>query len=295
MSKKIIDHIRLLRPEHWIKNILVFLPLVTAHKLFDFSLLIKTAIGTVMFCMLSSVVYIINDIHDLEHDRLHVKKRHRPLASGVVRVSTAKVIAVCLIILIIAMGAVSFGNNIAAWSMLAVYLIANVAYSVKLKQIAIADIFILASGYVIRVYFCSAITGIEISQWLFLTLMVGALFLALGKRRGELRAQNSGNTRKVLLSYTDAFLDKTMYMCEAVTVVFYSLWTIDAITVSQNGNGNIIFTVPIVILIIMRYNLLIERNADGDPVSTLLSDKPLLVLCLLYAVVFLGLLYGYRG
>lgn len=287
-----INRIRLLRPEHWIKNILVLLPLVTAHKLYDVPLLIKALIGTAVFCLLSSVIYIINDINDIETDKLHPKKCRRPLASGAVSIPTAKAMIVLLLALIIAAGIFSFGDNVTAWAVLACYLIANIAYSVKLKHIAIADIFILASGYVLRIYFCSALTGIEISGWLFLTLTSGALFLALGKRCGEFRKQgSSGETRKVLLSYTDSFLDKSMYMCEAITIIFYSLWSIDSITITQSSNDKIIFTVPFVIIIFMRYDLLIERGDDGDPVSTLMNDKPLLAICLVFVLVFLGMLY----
>lgn len=270
---------------------LVLLPLVTAGELFHTDLLVSAIIGMVIFCLLSSVIYIINDISDIESDKHHPEKSKRPLASGAVSLTSAWIEAGVLLAVIIALCIVFFRSNAAVWLLLTAYLILNTAYSVKLKHIAIADVFVLASGYVLRVYFCWAITGIEISKWLFLTLTVGALFLSLGKRRGELRTQNDdGKTRKVLLQYTEGFLDKTMYMCEAISIVFYSLWSIDGTSTVQNKDS-MIFTVPFVILIFMRYNLLIERDTDGDPITTLMKDKILLAICAIFAIVFVVLIY----
>ncbi|GHV27465.1 decaprenyl-phosphate phosphoribosyltransferase [Synergistales bacterium] len=287
------QYLQLLRPQHWVKNLLVFLPLVTSRSLFDLSLFARVCAGAAVFCLLSSVVYVCNDIMDADSDRCHPVKCKRPVASGAVTANSAKGLVAVLLGVIIAAGALTFDGNIAAWAVLALYFGLNIAYSARLKHVAIADVFVLASGYALRVYFCSAITGIEISKWLFLTLTVGALFMALGKRRGEMRIQDGGcRTRKVLALYSDAFLDKTMYICEAIAVVFYSLWSIDSVTVTQSNSNNIIFTVPFVLVIFMRYNLLLERDTDGDPMNMLMNDKPLLIICGVFAAAFVALLYA---
>lgn len=206
---RIMNYIKLFRLNHWIKNALVFLPLVTAHKLFNLELFVQVCIGTVMFCLLSSAVYILNDIYDVDNDRVHPIKCKRPLASGDVSIIAAKLLFGVLLLTIATLGIFTLKDNVVAWIILLVYFLLNAAYSVLLKHIAIADVFILASGYALRVYFCSAMTGIEISKWLFLTLTVCALFLALGKRRGEMRRHgHGGETRKVLSQYSEVFLDK---------------------------------------------------------------------------------------
>ncbi|MDR1735175.1 MAG: decaprenyl-phosphate phosphoribosyltransferase [Oscillospiraceae bacterium] len=276
--------INLMRPKHWIKNALVLLPVVTAHQIMNFDILCKAVIGMMVFCFLSSAVYIINDIFDIESDRLHSAKKGRPLASGAVSLGIAYALIGILLSAVIVPCALFFHWNPVAYLLLAAYLLANLAYSVKLKHIPIADITVLASGYALRVYFCSAVTGIPISKWLFLTLVAGAFFLALGKRRGEFRREGT-QTRKVLKRYDAGFLDKTMYMCEGMAIVFYSLWTLDG------NSGTLIFTVPCLLLVLLRYNLLLERGCDGDPVSTLLSDKALLFLCAAYGLIFMLLLY----
>jgi 4-hydroxybenzoate polyprenyltransferase len=287
-----VNYLKLLRPKHWIKNLLVFLPLVTAHELFNGALAARACLGAVMFCKLSTAVYVVNDMHDAESDRAHPAKRLRPLASGAVAVKNAVILLVCLLAGTAAIGLFALHANKGAWLVLIAYFAINLSYSSILKHFALADIFALASGYALRAYFCAAITGIEISQWLFLTLITGALFLALGKRRGELRAQgDGGGTRRVLAQYSETFLDKTMYMCEAMALVFYSLWSIDGFTIARNSSSCIIFTVPFVLLIFMRYNLIIERGTDADPVNTILGDKPLLALCGVFVAFFVAALY----
>ena len=150
---------------------------------------------------------------------------------------------------------------------------------------------ILVSGFLIRII-CGAIaTDIAISNWLYLTVITLAFYFALGKRRNELKKVGDNTTRKVLKAYSVEFLDKSMYMCLTLANVFYALWSMDEKTVTLYGSEQLVYTVPIVILITMKYSLNIEGDSDGDPVEVLVHDKILVVLCLIYFCVMFGFLY----
>jgi 4-hydroxybenzoate polyprenyltransferase len=177
--------------------------------------------------------------------------------------------------------------------LLLLYLLSNVAYSRGLKNIPIVDVTILASGYVIRVIFGAVIAGVEISVWLYLVITVGAYYLGLGKRRNELN--NEKETRSVMLFYTHNFLDKNMYVCQALCVVFYALWSIDSITVARFHSSAFVFTIPIVLIIFLKYSLNIETDTDGDPTSVLLKDKTLLLLCTAYIICAFCIIYTNRS
>lgn len=165
----------------------------------------------------------------------------------------------------------------------------NVLYSIKLKHMPIVDIVILALGFLFRVLYGSEITGIGISNWLYLTILVFSFYMGLGKRRNEFRkVGNEG--RKVLKYYNETFLTNNMYMCMALGIVFYSLWCID-INSQNNKFINIIWTVPLVMVICMRYSLHIEGDSLGDPVDVLLSDKMLIGLTSIYAIIMFLMLY----
>ena len=153
------------------------------------------------------------------------------------------------------------------------------------------DIAILVSGFLLRVLYGSEIMGIEISNWLYLTVISMSFYLGLGKRRNELVKSTEGTTRKVLQFYNHSFLDKNMYMCLALTITFYSLWSVDPLTISRIGNSNLFWTVPLVILICMKYSLTIEGNSDGDPVEVVFRDKTLLALILFFGVITMGIIY----
>ena len=146
------------------------------------------------------------------------------------------------------------------------------------------------SGFLIRVLYGSAVTAIEVSNWLYLTVISMSFYLGLGKRRNELDAQGS-KSRKVLKFYNHDFLDKNMYMCLGLTIVFYSLWCVDSTTIERYSNSNIVWTVPLVMLICMKYSLNVEGNSDGDPVSVLLKDKILMGMVFLYVLIVLLIIY----
>ena len=272
-------YLQLIRVKHWIKNILIFIPLICSGLL-TYNNLLFCVCGFFAFNFASSFIYIINDIKDIEKDKLHPRKKERPLASGKIKKKTAIIIAILMVILAITINSVIMKSifNIPLIFLIA-YIIINIFYSCGFKNIAIVDIVLLATGFVLRIYYGASVIGIEVSNWLFLTIMSASLFLGLGKRKKELI--NNKESRKVLKEYNEAFLDKFQYLCLTLTIVFYSLWTI------EQDIKYLSFTIPILIIIFMKYSLNIEKNNEGDPTTILYQDKILLLLCFLYGVIML--------
>jgi 4-hydroxybenzoate polyprenyltransferase len=190
-------------------------------------------------------------------------------------------------------------NRLSTWAgagLLALYLALNIGYSYGLKNIPLVDITILASGYVIRVLFGALIIGTSISVWLYLVITLGAYYLGLGKRRNEITDTGGGSeTRAVMRFYSHNFLDKNMYMCQALCVVFYALWSIDAATVQRLHTGAFVYTIPLVLIILLKYSLIIEGASDGDPTSVVLHDKVLLLLCAVYVIWAFCIIYLNRS
>lgn len=290
-SRMIMKHyIKLMRPQHYIKNILIFFPLIFSGKLLEWDLLKSVILGFVAFSLIASVIYIVNDIRDKEKDKLHDKKKHRPIASGKISVRNAIILATVLLCF-------SFGlqywiyRNVTHMGYIytIVYILINFAYSFGLKNIPLIDIMILVLGFLIRVLYGASIIGIEVSNWLYLTIISASFYFGLGKRRNEIRTSSS-KSRAVLKYYTEDFLDKNMYMCLALTIVFYALWTVDPTNVLNTGNL-LVWTVPIIILIFMRYSMNIENDSCGDPVDVVLEDKILFAIILTYGFIIMGIIY----
>lgn len=276
------DYIKLIRIKHWIKNILIFIPLICSGLLNYNN--VQLCIGAFLsFSFSSSFIYIINDIRDIEKDKLHPRKKRRPLPSGAIKKSTAICIATIMIVLSITMNILINNSfvNVPLYYLLA-YIIINIAYSLGLKNVVIVDIIILTSGFVLRVYYGASIINVDVSNWLFLTIMFSSLFLGLGKRKKEL--VNNKESRKVLKEYNESFLDKFQYLSLCLTMVFYSLWTIE-----QNIKY-LYLTIPILMVIFMKYCLNIEKNDEGDPTTILYQDKLLIYLCLIYGLIMMKLL-----
>ena len=275
-------YLELIRVKHWIKNILIFIPLVSAKAITCHSVII-TSLGFLSFSFVSSFIYIINDIRDIEKDKLHSKKKKRPLVSGKIKKNIYIIIGICLLLIAIIINSYinkSVLNN--SLCLLFAYVILNIGYSMGLKNIAIVDIALLTTGFVLRVYYGAAIDDIVVSNWLFLTILNASLFLGLGKRKKELI--HNKNSRKVLEAYNEAFLDKFGYVSLSLTLIFYSLWTLE-----QNTKF-IVFTIPFLIVIFMRYSLIIEKTDEGDPVTVLYHDNALIALCFAYALLMVLLL-----
>lgn len=280
---------KLMRVHHYIKNLLVFAALACSGQLFHLEKLINGIAAFAAFCMISSVVYIINDIHDVDKDRKHPTKCKRPIAAGAVSVKTAWGLAVVLVLIAIACNGVVF--QLIPTLLLTLYLVLNLAYSLGLKNIPIVDVTILVAGFLIRILYGALVTEITVSNWLYLTVIAVAFYFSLGKRRNELRQIGDGKTRKVLKAYPINFLDKNMSMCLTLANVFYALWSMDEKTMTFYNSTYLIFTVPIVLLITLKYSLDIEGESDGDPVEVLLRDKVLLGLCVVYLAVMFVVLY----
>ena len=281
-------YLKLMRVHHYIKNFLIFAPLACSGQLFRIEKLLPGVTGFWAFCLISSAVYILNDLKDVEKDRKHPTKCKRPIASGAVSRHSAAVLAMVCILLGGVCVASSKSHGAFIW--LAVYLGMNVAYSLGLKNVPLVDIAILAAGFLIRILYGACLTQIVISNWLYLTVMAMALYFALGKRRNELK-RLGGETRAVLKAYPVSFLDKNMSMCLTLANVFYALWSMNANTQQAYHSDFVIFTVPIVLLITLRYSMNVEGDSDGDPVEVLLHDKTLLLLCLVYAAAMFIILY----
>ncbi len=287
---------KLMRMHHYIKNLLIFLPLFFNGSLRNWPLFLRTGLAFFAFCALSSAIYIINDLRDIQKDRLHPTKKNRPLASG----AAGRIPAICLSVGLIllcaglqtAAGAgLRINQFLFSCGLLGLYLCINIGYSLGLKNIPILDIALLSTGYLLRVLYGSALTGIALSKWMYLTVIALSFFFGLGKRRNELARQGSA-TREVLDAYSYNFLDKNMYLCLTLAICFYALWCIDPLTVARLNNQNLVWTVPLVILICMKYNQNIERCSDGDPVEVLLSDWLLLALVAAFGVITLGIIYA---
>jgi 4-hydroxybenzoate polyprenyltransferase len=263
--------------------------LIFAGQLFTLSQFFKTCIGFLAFSILASIVYIINDINDLESDRKHPVKCLRPLASGEVSIKNAKILLGLLMILVLLLNYSVAQSNYVIWVVMILYIGFNIAYSMGLKNIALIDIFILVMGFIFRVYYGALIISVDVSSWLYLTVISMAFFLGLGKRRNEMSKQGA-NARKVLIQYNADFLDKNMYICLGLTIAFYSLWC--EAMVKTLATPFLLSTVPLVIMICMKYSLDIEGNSEGDPIEVVYSDKILLLLIGLYTAIMAILLYG---
>lgn len=288
---KIKYYIKEMRVHHYIKNLLVFVPLACSGQFFIYGKLITSIYAFLSFCFISSAIYFINDIRDIEKDRNHPTKCNRPIAAGQISVKSAIVFTVFLIAVAIVFNVLCF--NIYSSLLLLLYFAINLGYSFGLKNIPLLDIAILVAGFLIRALYGSVVTDIQISNWLYLVIISVAFYLGLGKRRNELTKQGE-DTRKVIKKYPFAFLDNNMYMCMALIFVFYALWTVDEKTIAVYHTSGLIWTVPVVMLIFMKYSLTVEGNSDGDPVEVLIHDKILVGLCVLYLILMFVLLYVFR-
>lgn len=288
---KIKEYMKLMRIKHYLKNVLIFLPLVFSGELLDIHNLTNCIVGFIIFSFTSSIVYIINDIKDIENDKKHPIKKKRPLPLGTVSKEEAIILALVLDVIAITLSIFVIGyERIIAIMLLLLYLAINVAYSFGLKKKPIVDIVILVAGFLIRVLYGAVITDIELSNWLYLTVISGAFYMGLGKRRNEILKQGD-KSREVLKCYTKDFLDKNMYVCVALCIVFYSLWCVDPTTLLKTGNNLLIWTVPVIMIILMKYSLDIEGDSYGDPVDVIVNDKILLLIVLIYALFMFGIIY----
>lgn len=283
------DYIKLIRVKHWLKNFLIFIPLMFSTQILVVNKLLLTLIGFISFCFISSTVYIINDLNDVKKDRKHPIKKKRPIASGAVSKKEAIVIAGILFLISVLLN-IFVIKELVCLIFILLYLLLNICYSRGLKNVAIVDVVILVSGFVIRVVYGAFINGIIISNWLYLTVMAGSFFMGFGKRRNEAIKQGS-KSRKVLKYYTKEYLDKFMYICLILAIVFYSLWSIDVETIDRIGNNYMIYTIPFLLVIVMRYCLHMEGDSFGEPIDIITSDKVLISLISVFVLSMFLIVY----
>lgn len=271
------SYIKLIRPHQWVKSGFVFVGLLFGHVWQDAALVRDVVLAAIAFSLAASSIYVINDIADRERDREHPEKCHRPLASGAIGVAPALLLGgICLLISLVLAGLVS-GIVLA---IVATYFLLNVAYSFGLKHIVLLDVFIIATGFMLRILAGTQGVGIAPSHWLMLCGLLLTLFLGFAKRYAELAVLSdaSESHRLVLADYDKKLLDILIAICAACTVVSYSLYTVSAETVLMHGTDRLIYTVPFVIYGIFRYLFLLHRRGGGgDPSAALAKDAHLLL------------------
>lgn len=282
--------LKTMRPKQWPKNGFIFAALVFDKQIFDLEPLLTTIAGFFLLGIGASAVYFINDLADLEQDRLHPTKRYRPLASGQLSLTAGRITAGVL--LVVALGA-GFALNTFFGIVISIYLIMNIFYSFWLKHVPIIDVLVLASGFVLRVGAGVAlITTERFSPWLYVCTSLLALFIGLGKRRSELvlLAEDANSHRRVFDRYTVDFLDQLIIIVSSTTIIAYSLYTFSAENLPTNHL--MMLTIPFVIYGVFRYLYLVNiEDAGGAPEELVFSDMPLLATIVIWGISSAGILY----
>ncbi|HXF85414.1 MAG TPA: decaprenyl-phosphate phosphoribosyltransferase [Anaerolineales bacterium] len=282
--------IKTMRPRQWTKNGFVFFALIFDKQLFIWESTFRTLAGFLLFCLMSSAVYIFNDIADIEADRQHPEKKHRPLASGKLSISMASITGALLTVLSVTLGYLLAPTFALA---LILYLLINLLYSRWLKHVPILDVLIVAAGFVLRVAAGVAIITVErFSPWLYVITLLFSLYIGLGKRRAEmsLLAHGASAHRKVLNGYTIPLLDQYITIVSGTTLVAYSLYTFSAPNLPENHS--MMLTIPFVVYGIFRYLQLIQTgHAAGAPDEVALKDRPLQITVLLWGLAVIAVFY----
>ncbi|MGE5620233.1 MAG: decaprenyl-phosphate phosphoribosyltransferase [Sphingomonadaceae bacterium] len=278
-----------MRPKQWTKNAVLFAGLVFAGKMLHPDLVARVVAAAVLFCALSGAVYLINDIKDIDADRLHPKKRLRPIASG--RLSVSQAWGATMLLLLFALpGAWLLSPPFGAFAV--AYLAMMLAYNLKLKEVVILDVLVIAAGFVLRAVAGSLVVGVPISPWLYVCTSLLALFLGFGKRRHELVLldRSAASHRKILDEYSPALLDQLMSAVTASTVIAYSLYSFFSET--SHKAPYMMLTIPFVVYATFRYLYLIYgRGEGGSPEEALLRDRPLLGAILLWGAAVVLVIY----
>jgi len=283
-----------MRPAQWTKNFFVFAGIIFSLKFFDVSLLLKVSYAFVIFCLLSSAIYIINDIRDIEGDKKHPKKKNRPIASGQVKIPIALTMALVFIMISI-YAAFLLGFSFALVALCYVGLM--ILYTFVLRDLVILDVFSIAAGFVLRAVAGVVVIGVEFSPWLLICTILLALFIALGKRRHELLTLTEAvGHRKILEEYNPQLLDQLISAAAGSTVMAYSLYTLWPQTIAKFGTTNLVYSIPFVLYGVFRYLYLIYRKErGGEPEKILLTDLPLIMDILLWVASLIIIIYWVGG
>lgn len=290
----VLSLLRSLRPSQWTKNLIIFAGVIFGQRLLDVSAVLVSVAAFVVFCALSGVVYLVNDVADRHADRQHPTKRNRPIASGEVPVTVA----------LIAAGVLAAGALTAAFLLrvefglaAAAYVVLLGMYSGPLKHIVIIDVLTIAIGFVLRAAAGALAIGVAISHWLLIVTVLLALFLALSKRRHELVLLADGATshRRILQEYSPYLLDQMIAVVTASTLVAYAFYTVSPETVAKFGTDKLGLTLPFPLYGIFRYLYLVhQREGGGSPTDMLVNDRPLLACVALWAATAAAVIYGPR-
>jgi 4-hydroxybenzoate polyprenyltransferase len=286
-------YIRLFRVPQWIKNSFVFVPLLFSQNLFEREYFLTVLSAFFLFSLVSSMVYIINDIVDIEADRAHPKKKNRPLASGAITIKNAVISLAFISILSVSL---LFFFNIKFIIILVSYLILNIFYSTIFKHIVLLDVFSIAAGFMLRVLGGAFVIDVYLSSWLILTTMFISLFLGVMKRHSELYLTTPDTeaniTRKVLSYYSHTFTQQMATVAASGVVICYALYTVAPRTISVFGTEDLIFTTPFVVFGIFRYMFLVYINQQGENTTDIMiSDIPMILNIFLYLVSVVFIVY----
>ncbi|HPX95072.1 MAG TPA: decaprenyl-phosphate phosphoribosyltransferase [Brevefilum fermentans] len=290
MSNQLHNIVKTMRPKQWLKNVFVFAGLVFDRQLFSLASFLLTLAAAFLFCLASSMIYIINDLVDIEFDRQHPIKKHRPLASGAL--SQRSAIIALVMLGLFTFPAAFFLNTALGW-IIAAYFILMLAYSLWLKHIALIDVMIIAAGFVLRVAAGVMIIETErFSPWLVVATVFLALFIGLGKRRSEIELLNTQapSHRRVLNGYTLELLDQLLTVVLSATLMTYCLYTFS--TTNTPDSYHMMFTIPFVIYGLFRYLYLVRiENSGGTPEDIVVSDRPMQAAILLWGITVVVILY----
>lgn len=306
---KFILIIKSIRVSQWVKNVVIFAPIIFSGFLFVPGYFTKVVWAFVLFCLLSSSIYVFNDLIDIKSDRLHPFKKNRPIASGKIPIELA-------IFMFIFLGGISlwlgFMTSTFFFFAMGAYFVMNICYSLWLKKIPIVDVFVIAAGFVIRIYAGSFVINVHMDVWFLLTVVSASLFLAVGKRRSEMTLLTGAGIqakglRTTLMHYTPELLDAYTSMFANTTWLTYALFSFLHPPFTAEGRVLKLFsllprtllidkwlmaTVPIVIFGVMRYmQLIYEKNEGESPHKVIMSDKPLLIVVAIWGVMVITILY----
>ncbi len=280
-----------MRPKQWIKNTFVFAALIFAQQLLNFDSFLITLYAFLLFCLLSGSVYVINDIIDLEKDKLHPLKSKRPIASGALSIPQATFWGVVLALVSLFL---SFYISLPFGMIALTYFLFNFLYSIFLKKVVIIDVMSIAFGFLLRAIAGAIVIEVEISTWLILCTILIALFLGFCKRRQELLLykEESSSHREILSEYSKSFIDQMIGVVTASTVIAYSFYTMSPEVMEKLGTPHLNITIPFVLYGIFRYLYLIYKKEGADsPTRLILEDRPLLLNILLWGIAVVVILY----
>jgi len=288
------DYVRLIRIKHWVKDVFVFAPLIFSLNFYKPIYIGRTLIMVAAFCLAASSVYVFNDVADRERDRLHPKKKDRPIASGAVPVRSALILSAVLFLASVAVCAIL---GLPSVLIVLTYIAMNVAYSLLLKKQTFIDVMVIATGFLLRVVAGAIAINVELSSWMLLTTFFLSLFLGFGKRRKEVTEGSTGH-RAVFQDYSVELLNSLIIISASLTIITYSLYVVTSKAMIALGRDKFIATIPFVVFGLFRYMFLIYgQNNGGDPAEVLLRDKVMIIdialwVCLVFALLGYTLLSG---